>query len=85
LEVVEVLYIPELTLNFISVLDLDVSGFGVVFYGGTVFLYLVGETANTTMMPGVKYEGLYRLLGLLVLGSNGFLDSDSISVSEQVA
>jgi hypothetical protein len=34
LEVVEVLYIPELTVNLLSVSVLDESGFGVVFYGG---------------------------------------------------
>jgi hypothetical protein len=39
LEVVEVLYIPELTVNFLLVSALDESGFGVVFYGGHVFLY----------------------------------------------
>jgi hypothetical protein len=63
LEVAEVLYIPELTFNFLSVSALDESGFGVVFYGGHVFLYLVGATPDTTVMLGVKYEGLYRLLG----------------------
>jgi hypothetical protein len=79
LEVVEVLYIPELTVNLLSMSALDESGFGVVFYGGHVFLYPVGETVDTTMMLGVRYEGLYRLLGRPVLGSSGFLDSDSVS------
>jgi hypothetical protein len=69
-----VLYIPELTVNFLSVSALDESGFGVVFYGGHVFLYPVGATVDTTVMLGVKYEGMYRLLGRPVLGSNGFLD-----------
>jgi hypothetical protein len=64
---------------------LDESGFGVVFYGGHVFLYYVGATADTTVMLGVGYEGLYRLLGRPVLGSSGFLDSDSVSESGQVA
>jgi hypothetical protein len=85
LEVSEVLYIPELTINFLSVSTLDESGFGVVFYGGHVFLYLVGATDDTTVMLGVKYEGMYMLLGRSVLGSNGFLDSYSVSESWQVA
>jgi hypothetical protein len=85
LEVGEVLYIPELTINLLSVLALDKSGFVVVFYGGHVFLYPVGATADTTVMLGVKYEGLYRLLGRPVLGSSGFLDSNSVSESWQVA
>jgi hypothetical protein len=76
-----VLYIPELTINFLSVSSLDESGFGVVFHDGHVILYPTGETVDTTMMVGVKYEGLYRLLGRLVLGSSGFLDSDSVSES----
>jgi hypothetical protein len=37
LEVFKVLYVPELTVNFLSVSTLDESGFGVVFYGGHVF------------------------------------------------
>jgi hypothetical protein len=64
---------------------LDESGFGVVFYGGLVFLYHVGETADTTVIIGVKYEGLYRLLGRPMLGSSGFMDSDSMSESWEVA
>jgi hypothetical protein len=81
LEVVEVLYIPELTVNLLSVSALDESGFVVVYYSGHVFLYPVGATADTTMMLGVGYEGLYRLLGRPMLGSSGFMDSDSVSES----
>jgi hypothetical protein len=85
LEVGEVLYVSELTINFLSVSALDESGFGVVFNNGHVFLYPVGETVDTTVMLGVKYEGLYRFLGRLVLGSSGFRDSDSVLESWQVA
>jgi hypothetical protein len=80
-EVGEVLYIPELTVNLLSVSALDESVFGVVFHGGHVYLYPVGATVDTTMILGVKYEGLYMLLGRLVLGSSGFLDSYSVSES----
>jgi hypothetical protein len=59
LEVGEVLYIPELKFNFLSVSTLDESGFGVVFYGEHVFLYPIGAIADTTIILGVKYEGLY--------------------------
>jgi hypothetical protein len=85
LEVGEVLYVPELTINLLSVSALDESGFGVVFNSGHVFLYPVGATADTTTMLGVRYERLYRLLGRPVLESSGFLDSDSVSESWQVA
>jgi hypothetical protein len=79
LEVGEVLYILELTVNFLSVSALDESGFEVVFHGGHVFLDLVGETVDIDVMFGVKYEGLYRFLGRPVLGSSGFLDSNFVS------
>jgi hypothetical protein len=45
----------------------------------------MGATLDTTMMLGVGYERLYRLLGRPVLGSSGFLDSDSVLESWQVA
>jgi hypothetical protein len=80
-----VLYVPKLIVNLLSVSTLDESGFGVVFNSGHVFLYPVGVIADTAVMLGVKYEGLYRLLGRPVLGSSGFLDSDSVSKSWQVA
>jgi hypothetical protein len=85
LKVGEVLYVPELTINFLSVSALDESGFRVVFNSGHVFLYPMGETIDTTVMLGVKYEGLYRLLGRPVLGSSGFLVSNSVSESWKVA
>jgi hypothetical protein len=50
-----------------------------------VVLYLVGATADTTVMLGVGYEGMYKLLDRPMLGSSGFLDSDSMSESGQVA
>jgi hypothetical protein len=39
----------------------------------------IGATLDTVVMLGVGYERLYRLLGRPVLGSSGFLDSDSVS------
>jgi hypothetical protein len=63
LEVSELLYIPELIVDFLLVSSLDESGFGVVFYDGHAFLYSMGATADTLVMLGVKYEGLYRFLG----------------------
>jgi hypothetical protein len=71
--------------KLLLVSSLEVDGFGVAFYYGKVFLYLEGATPDTTMMLGVGYERLYRLLGQPVLGSRGFLDSDSVSESGKVA
>jgi hypothetical protein len=58
-----------------------------VFFRGQVFLYPEGATSDTVVLLGVQYEKLYRLLGQPVVGSSGFLDSESVSVSksEQVA
>jgi hypothetical protein len=85
LKVAEVLYIPELTVNFLSVLAFDESGFRFVSYGEPLFLYPAGATADTAVMLGVRYEGMYKLFGRPVLGSSGFLDLDSLSESGQVA
>jgi hypothetical protein len=65
--------------------SLKVDGFGVAFYCGRVFLYLKGDTPDTIVMLGVRYERLYRLLGRPVLGSSGFMDLDSMLESGQVA
>jgi hypothetical protein len=85
LEVFGVLYVPEMMVNLLSVSTLEVDGFGVVFYCGQVFLYPERATLNTSMMLGVGYERLYRLLVRPVLGSSGFLDSYSMLESGQVA
>jgi hypothetical protein len=45
----------------------------------------MGVARDTTMMLGVEYERLYRLLGRPVLGSSGFLDLNSVSEGWQVA
>jgi hypothetical protein len=58
-----VLYIPEMTVNLLSVSALEVDGFGVAFYCGRVLLYLTGSYSRHNMLLGVRYERLYRLLG----------------------
>jgi hypothetical protein len=68
LKIVGVLYVPEIMVNLLSVSILEVDGFGVAFYYGRVFLYPEGATPDTTMMPGVGYERLYRLLARLCWG-----------------
>lgn len=39
------------------------------------------NTPDKAILLGVRYERLYRLLGQLVFGSSGFLDSELVSVS----
>jgi hypothetical protein len=82
LEVFEVLFILEMTINLLSVSHLEIDGFGVAFFSRHVFLYLEGDSLDTTMFLGVMYERLYRLLGQPVVGSSGYLDSESMLVSE---
>jgi len=77
-----VLFVPELLVNLFSVTSLEGEGRRVVLFFGQVFLYTEGATLETTVVFGVKYERLYRLLGQFVVGSSGFLDSKLVSVSE---
>jgi hypothetical protein len=85
LEVAEVLFIPKMTVNLLSVSTLEIDGFGVAFFCGRVFLYPEGATPDTTVLLGVRHERLYRLLGQPVIGSSGFLDSEFVLESGQVA
>jgi hypothetical protein len=55
LDVAGVLYIPEMTINLLSVSSLEVDGFGVAFYCGRVFLYSEGATLDTIMLLGDRY------------------------------
>jgi hypothetical protein len=82
LELAEVLFFLELPINLLSVSALEVDGFGIVFFCGQVFLYPKGATPDIVVLLGVQYERLYGLLGQPVVGSSGFLDSESMSVSE---
>jgi hypothetical protein len=82
LEMEEMLFVPELKVNFLSVSSLEDEGYGVVFQHGQVLIYPERATQDTTIVHGVRYERLYRLLGKPVIGSSGFLDSESVSVSE---
>jgi hypothetical protein len=77
-----VLFIPEMTVNLLSVSALEIDGLGVAFFCGRVFLYPKGATPDTAILFGVKHEKLYRLLGQPVIGSRGYLDSKSVSVSK---
>jgi hypothetical protein len=78
----EMFFIPELTVNLLSVSAVEIDGIGVAFFCGRVFLYPEGATPTTTVLLGVRHERLYRSLGQPVVGSSGFLDSESVSVSE---
>jgi hypothetical protein len=53
LDLAKVLFVPELPVNLLSVLALEVEGCGVVFFCGQVFLYPEGASPNTVLLLGV--------------------------------
>jgi hypothetical protein len=84
LEVAQVIYVPGL--KFLSISALEEMGNVVMFEGGKVCIRSEGEdTQDETMRLNIREGLLYRLLGQPVVGSNGFLDSYSLSVSGKVA
>jgi len=58
----QMLFVPKLKVNFLSVLAFKDEGYGVVFQDGQVLVYLEKSTQHTTMVLGVINEILYRLL-----------------------
>jgi hypothetical protein len=82
LEVEDVLYVPELKKNFLSVSVLEDMGFSITFQRGKVLICLEGDIPDTTINIGVREGRLYRLQGKPVRGSKGILDHGSMSVTE---
>lgn len=78
LEVVEMLFVPELKVNLLSILALVEEGYGVVFQRGQELIYPKGVTQDVATVLSVKY----RLLGHPVIGSKRVLNPRSVSVSE---
>ena len=60
LELLEVLYVPGLSVSFLSVSSLEDVRYGVSFFRGQVYLHSKGATPT---LLGVRSERLYRLLG----------------------
>jgi hypothetical protein len=85
LELVEVLYVPELSVNLLSVSTFEIDGCGIVFSQGLAYLYPEGISSDTSVLLGVQSERLYRVLGQPVVGSSGWLEpeSDSCEASER--
>jgi hypothetical protein len=71
------LYVPDLKLNLLLVVDFEDEGYAVAFQNGQVLVYSREDTQDTTIVLGVHKERLYRLLGRPIFWSNGFLDSTS--------
>jgi hypothetical protein len=61
LHFVDVLYVPGLTKNLISVSTLEDKGFEVTFHGGKVYIRPKGSTTKMDKVIGVRSDKVYRL------------------------
>jgi hypothetical protein len=79
------LYVLDLKVNLLSVLDFDDEGYAFVFQDGQVIVYSREATQYTTIVLGFHKERLYRLLSRPIIWYDGFLDSTSDSVSDSMS
>jgi hypothetical protein len=61
----EVLYVPGLKKNLLSISALDKKGFRVAFIDGQVLMWPRGKTLDDAVVIGVEEGGLYKLKGHL--------------------
>ena len=61
----DVLYVPGLTKNLLSISVLDKKGFRVAFIYGEVLMWPKGKTIEDAIFIGTKEGGLYKLKGHL--------------------
>jgi hypothetical protein len=59
----DVLYVPSLTKNLLSISDLDKKGFKVAFIDGKVLMWPKGKTIEDAVVIGTEEGGLYKLKG----------------------
>lgn len=59
----DVLYVPGLKKNLLSISRLEKKGFRVVFVDGQVLMWPRGKTINDVVVIGVEEGGLYKLKG----------------------
>jgi transposase InsO family protein len=59
----DVLYVPGLTKNLLSISALEKKGFRVAFIDGEVLMWAKGETMKETIIIGKEEGGLYKLKG----------------------
>jgi hypothetical protein len=61
LSICDVLYVPGLTKNLISVSQLEDRGYVVTFRKGKVYIHLEGSSVSLSKVIGVRSKKLYRL------------------------
>ena len=59
----DVLYVPGLKKNLLSISTLDKKGIRVAFVDGEVLMWTKGKTIDDAVVIGVEEGGLYRLQG----------------------
>jgi hypothetical protein len=59
----DVLYVPGLTKNLLSILALDKKGFRVAFIDGEVLMWSKGKTIEDAVVIGTQEGSLYKLKG----------------------
>jgi hypothetical protein len=63
LKIKDILYVPGLTKNLLSISALEKKGFRVAFIDGEVLMWAKGETLNEAIIIGSEEDGLYKLKG----------------------
>jgi hypothetical protein len=63
LKMKDVLYVPGLKKNLLSISALEKKGFRVAFIDGEVLMWAKGETLNEAIIIGNEENGLYKLKG----------------------
>jgi hypothetical protein len=63
LKMKDVLYVPGLKKNLLSISSLENKGYRVAFIDGEVLMWAKGETINEVIIIGSEENGLYRLKG----------------------
>ena len=75
LKVMDVLYVPGMKKNLISVSDMEEKGFDVTLLGGKVLMHLRGASITSAKVIGVRSGKLYmfnfQLAGALVSSTFG--------------
>jgi hypothetical protein len=62
--VVEVLFVPELKVNLLSVSALEDMGYAIMFKDGHVLICSKGATLDATVRLGIREDMMYRVLGV---------------------
>ena len=63
LKMKDVLYVPGLKKNLLSISRLEKKGSMVAFVDGQVLMWPIGKTINDVVLIGVEEGGLYKLKG----------------------